>query len=80
MAGESVRKIRKFKDKIAKLNQNKDEMNAQFDEALRQVTEVKHGHISLSTIPETTRTNINFCPGNPTSTEYLQKHSCNNLR
>ena len=42
MVENSVRKIRKFKDKIAMLNNNQVETDAQFDEVMREVSEAKN--------------------------------------
>ena len=41
MTGDNVRNIRKFRDKIALLNKNQAETNAQFSEVMQQVSEVK---------------------------------------
>ena len=42
MVENSVRKIRKFKDKIAMLNNNQVETDAQFDEVMREVSAAKN--------------------------------------
>ena len=45
MVENNIRSIRKFKDKIAMLKNKQEYTNAQFDEAIRQVSEVKNIHI-----------------------------------